>query len=246
MQTTDIIISQMNAFDPELLCQIPVIQQEVLEREERPELVGEQMAVPEVQQEGQVVTPSAVPGTQVLEEPTAGVDEEPPELVPQEQDDSDDEAEDDDIESEEKDDVPQIRRSTRIASGVRKPDRYAMVTKLKKEMEKDEDRRKAIEKAEVDEIEMLLVGLQALEPVYKEDIWNTDVHNSHLFTVEKFTADGTHDKYKSRMVMNGNEQDPDMYPDRSSPTVAIHSLFTCLTVAAYNPTYVMAKIDVKT
>ena len=49
---------------------------------------------------------------------------------------------------------------------------------------------------------MLLVGLQALEPVYKEDIGNTDVHNSHLFTVEKFTADGTHDKFKSRMVMN--------------------------------------------
>jgi hypothetical protein len=68
MQTTDIIISQMNAFDPELLCQIPVIQQEVLEREERPEPVGEQMAVPEVQQEGQVVMPSAVPGMQVLEE----------------------------------------------------------------------------------------------------------------------------------------------------------------------------------
>jgi hypothetical protein len=130
MQTTDIIISQ--TFDPELLRQLPVIQQEVLEREERPEPVGEQMAVPEVQQEGQVVMPSAVPGTQVLEEPTAGVDEESPELVPQEQDDSDDEAEDDDVESEEKDEVPQIRRSTRIASGVHKPDRYAMVTKLKK------------------------------------------------------------------------------------------------------------------
>jgi hypothetical protein len=112
-------------------------------------------------------------------------------------------------------------------------------------MEKDEDRRKAIEKAEIDEIEMLLVGLQALEPVYKEDIGNTDVHNSHLFTVEKFMADGTHDKFKSHMVMNRNEQDPDMYPDRSSPTVAIHSLLTCLTVAAYNPMYVMAKIDVK-
>jgi hypothetical protein len=140
MQTTDIIMSQMNAFCPELLRQLPVIQQEVLEREERPELVGEQMAVPEVQQEGQVVTPSAVPGTQILEEPTAGVEEEPPELVPKEQDDSDDESEDDDIESEEEDNVPQIRRSTRIAGGVRKPDRYAMVTTLKKEIEKDKDR----------------------------------------------------------------------------------------------------------
>ncbi len=60
-----------------------------------------------------------------------------------------------------------------------------------------------------------------------------------------FTADGMHDKFKSRMVMNGNEQDRDMYLDRLSPTVAIHSLLTCLAVAAYNPMYVMAKIDIK-
>jgi hypothetical protein len=120
-----------------------------------------------------------------------------------------------------------------------------MVTKLSKEKEKDEKRKKAIEKAEVDEIEMLLVSLQALEPVCREDIGDADVHNSHLFTMEKFTADGMHDKFKSRMVMNRNEQDPDMYPDRSSPTVAIHSLLTCLAVAAYNSMYIMAKIDMK-
>jgi hypothetical protein len=47
------------------------------------------------------------------------------------------------------------------------------------------------------------------------------------------------------MVMNGNEQDPNMYPDHSPPTVAIHSLLMCLAVAAYNSTYIMGKIDVK-
>jgi hypothetical protein len=47
------------------------------------------------------------------------------------------------------------------------------------------------------------------------------------------------------MVMNGNEQDPDMYPDQLSPTVAIHSLLMCLAVAAYNSTYRMVKIDEK-
>jgi hypothetical protein len=129
-----------------------VIQQEVLEREERPEPVGDQVAVPQAEQEKQVITVSTVPGTQVLEEPTAGVEEEPLALVPPEPDDSDDEAEDDDVEDEEEDDVPQVRRSTRIADGICKPDRYAMVTKLKKETETDENRLKAIEKAEVDEI----------------------------------------------------------------------------------------------
>jgi hypothetical protein len=51
---------------------------------------------------------------------------------------------------------------------------------------------------------MLLVGLRALDPVRKEDIEGADVHNSHLFTVEKFMADGAHDKFKSRMVINGD------------------------------------------
>jgi hypothetical protein len=67
MQTTEAIISQMNALNPEPIRQLPVIQQEVLEREERPEPVGEQVAVQQVEQEEQ----STVPGTQVLEEPTA-------------------------------------------------------------------------------------------------------------------------------------------------------------------------------
>jgi hypothetical protein len=45
--------------------------------------------------------------------------------------------------------------------------------------------------------------------------------------------------------MNGNEQDPNMYPDWLSPMVAIHWLLTCLAVAAYSSTYIMAKIEVK-
>ncbi len=121
--------------------------------------MGDQGAVPQAEQEEQVITVSTVPSTQVLDEPTAGVEQEPPALVPPEPDDSDDEAEDDDVEDDEEDDVPQVTCSTRIADGVLKPDRYAMVTKLKKETETDENRLKAIEKAEVDEIEMLLVGL---------------------------------------------------------------------------------------
>lgn len=48
-----------------------------------------------------------------------------------------------------------------------------------------------------------------------------------------------------RMVVNGNEQDPAMYLDRSLPTLAVHSIFACLAVAAYNLQYKMAKFDVK-
>jgi hypothetical protein len=40
-----------------------------------------------------------------------------------------------------------------------------MVTKMNKEKEKDKNKRMAIEKAEVDKMELLLMGLQVLEPV---------------------------------------------------------------------------------
>jgi hypothetical protein len=50
---------------------------------------------------------------------------------------------------------------------------------------------------------------------------------------------------KWRFIANGNEQDQDIYPDRSSPTVAVHSIMTALMVAAGNPCIKAAKIDVK-
>jgi hypothetical protein len=59
--------------------------------------------------------------------------------------------------------------------------------------------------------------------------------NTHLFTVEKFKADGTRDNFKSRLVAHGNEQDTTLYPDRSSPTAQMHSIMSCLAVAACNP-----------
>ncbi len=69
MRTTEAIISQINAFDPEPFQQLPIIQQEVLEREERPELVGEQDIVVQTKPEEQAVQLNMVPGTQILEEP---------------------------------------------------------------------------------------------------------------------------------------------------------------------------------
>ena len=45
--------------------------------------------------------------------------------------------------------------------------------------------------------------------------------------------------------MHGNEQDPLLFPNKSSSTVAIHSILSCLTVAAYTGVQEAAKIDVK-
>ncbi len=46
-----------------------------------------------------------------------------------------------------------------------------------------------------------------MDPVKKEDIpKGYKAHNTNLFTVEKFLADGRHDKYKSQLVAHGNER----------------------------------------
>jgi hypothetical protein len=66
-----------------------------------------------------------------------------------------------------------------------------------------------------------------------------------MFSVEKFTMEGEFDKVKARMVANGSEQDPSLYPDKSSPTVAVHFILSCLTMGAYNNSYKMAKIYIK-
>jgi hypothetical protein len=48
----------------------------------------------------------------------------------------------------------------------------------------------------------------------------------HLFIVEKFMADGQHDKFKSRLVLHGNKQDSTLYPDSSSGSGAHHHVGT--------------------
>ncbi len=77
------------------------------------------------------------------------------------------------------------------------------------------------------------------------DLNHIPAFNSHLFTIEKFRADGSHDKYKSRLVAHGNEQDTTLYPDRASPTAQLHSIMACLAVAACNEKYSVGKLDVK-
>jgi hypothetical protein len=88
--------------------------------------------------------------------------------------------------------------------------------------------------------------LKAVEPVKKEEIpTGIPAFNPRLFTVQKFKADGTRDKFKSRLVAHGNEQDSMLYLDCSSPTAQLHSIMTCLPVVASNPQYSIAKLDVK-
>jgi hypothetical protein len=50
---------------------------------------------------------------------------------------------------------------------------------------------------------------------------------------------------KARLVADSRDQDATMYPDKSSPTVAIHSVFTALGLASGKPWRIVVKIDIK-
>ncbi len=121
-----------------------------------------------------------------------------------------------------------------------------MHTKSKKEKHNDKDTNIQIAKAERAKIELVFKDLKAVEPVKEEEIpTGIPAFNPRLFTVQKFKADGTRDKFKSRLVAHGNEQDSMLYLDCSSPTAQLHSIMTCLPVVASNPQYSIAKLDVK-
>jgi hypothetical protein len=194
--------------------------------------------------------PVETPETVTFEDVTARNEEHEdavPDLEPQEDDESDDEA---DNESEDEESVEggetMVRRSARIKAGVKKPARYAMHTKLKRGTHNDEATNEQIEVAEKAEIQIVFKDLKAVEPVKREDIpQGIPTFNTHLFTVEKFKADGTRDKLKSCLLAHGNEQDTMLYPDRSTPTAQMHSIMSCLAVAACNPQCHIAKLDVK-
>lgn len=154
-----------------------------------------------------------------------------------------------DSEDEDEPEVESVAARTRARTGTQSnpPERYrqAMASvKLNKRKETGE-RKAAIDKADKDEIEVLFVQLRGLLPKFKEDLNGTKVYNSHMFTVEKFLASGEHDKFKSRLVFDGSEQDSDLFPDRSSPTAALHLLMACLAVASANGMTKIGKIDVK-
>jgi hypothetical protein len=83
------------------------------------------------------------------------------------------------------------------------------------------------------EILQVFVELKALMPVMREDIpEDAEVLCSFIFFVEKFLANGEFDKVNGRIVANGAQQSRELYPNHSSPTVGIHSILTCLTMAA--------------
>jgi hypothetical protein len=237
MVTSELIIDVMNYFDEK---DRPVVPAELQQQEPEAEAMQEAVVNPVAEETGEIREElTEVPANLVEEE-----DNDVPELVDAVDDPDDSDDEDDDEASVQE---PGIASRTRSQTGTetKPPKRYAMAVKINKNKETDSERRKAMDKADKEEIELLFVDLQGLLPVKEEEIAGQQVYNSHMFGVEKFLADGSHDKFKSRLVFDGRDQDPELFPDRSSPTAALHSLMSCVAVASANGMTKIGKIDVK-
>jgi hypothetical protein len=245
MVTTDGIIAQVNSLSEEIRLREDEIAEDAKHSEQAKELEHqeqERAAIVRIGDEQPDEGPhQGVPlgAAEVAEENES--EDQCPELVAQEEDDDSDE------EMEEEEEEVPLRRSERIKQGIVKPARYAATTvKLREGGHNAEEKNARINEANRSEIKQVFEELKALQPVDKGEIpEGIKPLGCHLFTVEKFDASGQHEKYKSRLVSHGNEQDPSLYPDRSSPTVSVHAILTCLALAACNTGYTLGKIDVK-
>jgi hypothetical protein len=130
----------------------------------------------------------------------------------------------------------------RLGREIRRPTRYLAVTKLNKQDWKESEADKAIKA----ELTMLFKDLKALRAVKRASIKaGTKILKSHMFIVIKYLASGEFDKMKARLVADGRDQDPNLYPNKSSPTVALHSVLTVLGLVACHKWRVTVKIDIK-
>jgi hypothetical protein len=119
--------------------------------------------------------------------------------------------------------------TTRLGREIRRPTRYLAVTRLNKQDWKESEADKAIKA----ELTTLFQDLKALRAVKSASIKaGTKILKSHMFVMMKYLASGEFDKMKARLVADGRDQDPELYPNKSLPTVVLHLVFMVLGLVA--------------
>ena len=100
--------------------------------------------------------------------------------------------------------------------------------------------------ATIAELKQLLVNKKAMHPVDRKSLSASQIKKlirSQLFLKAKYDAMGRFMKIKGRLAANGKQQDRELYPNSSSPTAALSSLFMVLAIAA-NKKQKAAVIDI--
>jgi hypothetical protein len=131
---------------------------------------------------------------------------------------------------------------TRSGRQVTRPSRYAMVTKVARSAWQEEAAKIAIKKELAQLIEELVSIVLEKRTSIPEGV---TILKSHMLLVNKYLADGGIDKVKARLIADGRDQDPEIFPNKLSPTVAIQSVFTVLGLACEKRWQIVAKIDFK-
>jgi hypothetical protein len=173
--------------------------------------------------------------------------EEPEESPDETQERNHESGEDKDEESAEESRAPEAETeaspqhvTTRSGRLVTRPSRYALVTKVARSAWEEQAAKIAIEK----ELWQLIEELVVIVPVKCTSILaDVTILKSHMFLVNKYLGDGSFDNVKARLVADGRDQDAELFPNKSSLMVAIHSVFTVLALACQKHWRVVAKID---
>lgn len=123
------------------------------------------------------------------------------------------------------------------------PSHYILVTMVKRNKWNEAPAAAAIKI----KIKQILEDLKALQPVRRAARKaGTKILCTHMIIVEKYLASGAFNKMKARLVIDGSSQDLELYPDKSSLTVAIQSVLTILArIPACLEWATITKIDVK-
>jgi hypothetical protein len=220
MVTTDMIIQAMNSIADESRLE---------ESEEVEEVVRQQPAE------------NSVEIREITKEAEETPSRDPVEILPSVEAEIEQDAEEEKVEP----DVAEAGEpvvTTRSGRSVIRPSRFVQVTKVSREDWKTEASTIVIKA----ELKMLFEDLKALRCIRRAEIKaGTKILKSHMFLVEKYLANGEFDKMKARLVADGRDQDAAMYPDKSSPTIAIHSVFTALGLVSGKPWRIVIKIDIK-
>jgi hypothetical protein len=96
------------------------------------------------------------------------------------------------------------------------------------------------------ELTQLFKELQALRVIRRAEVnMSANVLKSHMFLVCKYLANGVFEKVKARLVSDGQDQDVNLYLDKSLPMVALQSVFTVLGLGAMKTWRKIIKIDLK-
>jgi hypothetical protein len=93
---------------------------------------------------------------------------------------------------------------------------------------------------------MLFEELHAVRPVrIAAAKGGTKIPHRHMFLIEKLLACGAFKKMKAHLVADGRDQDATMYPNKSSPTALVHTVYIVLGWATTLKWCSMGKIDIK-